>query len=93
MNEAAGALYEGPIYIYVCMRAHLLRTVLASSSILLHSPLLLLSYIIPHGSVELIKVTPSRGTAVELASALIVVIGSVIGRPLSTTHCQVSFVF
>ena len=39
--------------------------------------------------VELIKVTPSRGTCVELASSLVIVIGSVLGLPLSTSHCQV----
>ncbi len=37
----------------------------------------------------MIKVTPARGFTIELSSASIVIIGSVIGLPLSTTHCQV----
>ena len=39
--------------------------------------------------VKLTKITPSRGFAIELGSALIIVIGSKLGLPLSTTHCQV----
>ena len=39
--------------------------------------------------VKLTKITPSRGFAIELGSAIIIVIGSKLGLPLSTTHCQV----
>jgi len=39
--------------------------------------------------VKLCAITPSRGVAIELSSASIIIIGSRLGIPLSTTHCQV----
>jgi len=39
--------------------------------------------------VKLTKITPSRGFSIELGSAIIIVTGSYLGLPLSTTHCQV----
>ena len=39
--------------------------------------------------VKLTKITPSRGFAIELGAAFIIVIGSILAIPLSTTHCQV----
>ena len=38
---------------------------------------------------KLIKITPSRGVAIELSSALVIISGSRLKIPLSTTHCQV----
>ncbi|KCV72451.1 hypothetical protein H696_00043 [Fonticula alba] len=38
---------------------------------------------------NLIKMTPSRGFAIELATAATVVMASMIGIPISSTHCQV----
>ena len=38
---------------------------------------------------DLCKLTPSRGVAIELSSAIIVLTGSRFSIPLSTTHCQV----
>lgn len=35
------------------------------------------------------QVTPARGFTIELSSATIIILGSVLGLPLSTTHCQV----
>ena len=52
--------------------------------------LLLYGYkIIKAIGVKLCCITPSRGFAIELGSASIVIIGSRFGIPLSTTHCQV----
>ncbi|CAM9492879.1 unnamed protein product, partial [Choristocarpus tenellus] len=39
--------------------------------------------------VKICKITPSRGFAIELGSAMVVIIGSRLEIPLSTTHCQV----
>ena len=38
---------------------------------------------------KLCKITPSRGISIELASALVIITGSRLEIPLSTTHCQV----
>ena len=38
---------------------------------------------------KLCKITPSRGTCIELGSALVIITGSRLKIPLSTTHCQV----
>ena len=37
--------------------------------------------------VKVAKMTPTRGFAAELGAAFIIVIGSKLGLPLSTTHC------
>ncbi|CAM9299458.1 unnamed protein product [Choristocarpus tenellus] len=39
--------------------------------------------------VKICKITPSRGFAIELGSAMVIIIGSRLEIPLSTTHCQV----
>jgi sodium-dependent phosphate transporter len=39
--------------------------------------------------VKLVKVTPSRGFSIELGAAIVIIFGSYLGIPLSTTHCQV----
>ena len=52
--------------------------------------LLLYGYkIIKTIGVKLCCITPSRGFSIELGSATVVIIGSRLGIPLSTTHCQV----
>ena len=38
---------------------------------------------------KLCKITPSRGVAIELASAAVIITGSRYKIPLSTTHCHV----
>ena len=38
---------------------------------------------------KLCKITPSRGAIIELSSATIIIIGSRLKIPLSTTHCQI----
>ncbi|CAN0374983.1 unnamed protein product, partial [Ascophyllum nodosum] len=39
--------------------------------------------------VKIAKITPSRGFAIELSSAITIIIGTRLEIPLSTTHCQV----
>lgn len=39
--------------------------------------------------VKLVKMSPSRGFCIELGASAIIVFGSWLGIPLSTTHCQV----
>ncbi|CAN0387825.1 unnamed protein product [Ascophyllum nodosum] len=39
--------------------------------------------------VKIAKITPSRGFAIELGSAIMIIIGTRLEIPLSTTHCQV----
>lgn len=39
--------------------------------------------------IKLCKITPTRGISIELASALVIITGSRLEIPLSTTHCQV----
>jgi solute carrier family 20 (sodium-dependent phosphate transporter) len=52
--------------------------------------LFLYGYKITHAiGTKLVKITPSRGVAIELASALVIITGSRLKIPLSTTHCQV----
>ena len=38
---------------------------------------------------KLCKITPSRGSIIELSSAIIIITGSRLEIPLSTTHCQI----
>lgn len=38
---------------------------------------------------KLAKLTPSRGICIELGAACVIILGSRMGWPLSTTHCQV----
>jgi len=52
--------------------------------------LLLYGYkIIQAIGVKLAVITPSRGFAIELGAAIVIIVGSYLGIPLSTTHCQV----
>ena len=39
--------------------------------------------------IKMCKVTPSRGFAIELGAALVLILGSYKGMPLSSTHCQI----
>ena len=38
---------------------------------------------------KMAKLTPSRGICIELGAAAVIILGSRLGWPLSTTHCQV----
>ena len=38
---------------------------------------------------KICKMTPSRGICIELSAAMVIIMGSRLGWPLSTTHCQV----
>lgn len=38
---------------------------------------------------KLCKITPSRGSLIELSSAIVIITGSRLEIPLSTTHCQI----
>jgi len=38
---------------------------------------------------KLTKITPSRGFSISMAASIVVIIGTNLGIPLSTTHCQV----
>jgi sodium-dependent phosphate transporter len=38
---------------------------------------------------KMAKLTPSRGICIELGAACVIILGSRLGWPLSTTHCQV----
>lgn len=52
--------------------------------------LFLYGYRIMHAiGTKLVKITPSRGVAIELSSALVIIAGSRLKIPLSTTHCQI----
>ena len=52
--------------------------------------LLVYGYKIIHAiGLKLCKITPSRGVAIELSSALVIITGSRLEIPLSTTHCQI----
>ena len=45
--------------------------------------------IIKQIGMRLSKITPSRGLCIELGAAIVVLVGTKFGIPLSTTHCQV----
>jgi sodium-dependent phosphate transporter len=52
--------------------------------------LLLYGYKILHAiGTKLCKLTPSRGSTIELSSAIVIITGTRLEIPLSTTHCQV----
>jgi len=45
--------------------------------------------IIKQIGMRLSKITPSRGLCIELGAAIVIIVGTKFGIPLSTTHCQV----
>ena len=47
------------------------------------------SRIIKQIGLRLSKITPARGLCIELGAAIVVILGTKYGIPLSTTHCQV----
>ena len=64
--------------------------ILAMGGVGISLGLLLYGYkIIRAIGVKLSCITPSRGFSIELGSSTIIIIGSRLGIPLSTTHCQV----
>jgi len=64
--------------------------ILALGGIGISLGLLLYGYKIMHTiGLKLCKITPSRGVAIELSSALVIITGSRLEIPLSTTHCQI----
>jgi len=64
--------------------------ILGMGGIGMSAGLLLYGYkIIQAIGLKLCKITPSRGVAIELSSAIVVLAGSRLEIPLSTTHCQV----
>jgi sodium-dependent phosphate transporter len=56
--------------------------------------LLLFGYILMRAlGFKLAKITPARGFIVELSSAVVVLVGTSLHLPVSTTHCQVGAIF
>ncbi|KAK8803439.1 hypothetical protein WA158_001133 [Blastocystis sp. Blastoise] len=95
-NDVANSIgpFAGVLAIYlthsISSKSEVPTWVLALGGIGIVAGLATLGYkIIASIGVNLVTVTPSRGFAIELGSALVVVTGSRLGLPLSTTHCQV----
>ena len=64
--------------------------ILALGGVGISTGLLLYGYKIIYAiGTKLCKITPSRGVAIELSSAIVIITGSRFKIPLSTTHCQV----
>eukprot|EP00397_Hematodinium_sp_SG-2012_P005730 GEMP01005752.1.p1 GENE.GEMP01005752.1~~GEMP01005752.1.p1 ORF type:complete len:659 (+),score=163.32 GEMP01005752.1:190-2166(+) len=47
------------------------------------------SHVLKTMGVKMAKITPSRGFCIEMGATWVIIIGSNVGMPLSTTHCQV----